>query len=97
MMYVIFSAPNSSDCIKIKVFSWANSCSIMIMKRLSTHLNHSTASNDDPTQLKQAEESWQYLEQMPLDLLEQKMDELDNHCNKQLILFVTKKRKFLKN
>jgi len=48
----------------------------MIMKRLSTHLNDSTASNDDPTQLKQAEESWQYLEQMPLDLLEQKMDEL---------------------
>jgi len=48
----------------------------MIMKRLSTHFNDSTASNDDPTQLKQAEESWQYLEEMPLDLLEQKMDEL---------------------
>jgi hypothetical protein len=48
----------------------------MIMKRLSTHFNASTTSNDDPTQLKQAEESWQYLEDMPLDLLEQKMDEL---------------------
>jgi len=48
----------------------------MIMKRLSTHRKDSAQRNDDPTQLKQGEESWQYLEDMPLDLLEQKMDEL---------------------